>query len=238
VDADRYEIKPGPALATVPKDLWRWAARQVRQPLEDGPEHRDALDLIDQYERAMIKRSRLLDSSLPTYATHGLMTVEALDDLVRGRYDHNDWLIVRAQQMQPDVSIPIRFRVQHLERLIDLLDRHHLFQLGIADTSRMDRTFPRNLLTVRIAPEPHRSAAFVQVWPETRGTGREAGFFAVFREPRIVSAFHDYFAELWSGTGVTTDRAAVREMLEQRLCLLAQMDDSEPAGRRRPRRRR
>jgi transcriptional regulator with XRE-family HTH domain len=236
VDADRYEIKPGPALATVPKDLWRWAARQVRQPLEDGPGQQDALDLIDQYERAMIKRSRLLDSSLSSYSTRGLMTIEALDDLVGGRYDHNDWLIVRAQQMQPDASIPIRFRIQHLERLIELLDRYHLFQLGIADGSRMDGTFPQNLLTVRVAAAPHRSAAFVQVWPENRESSREEGFFAVFREPRIVGAFHDYFQELWNGPGVTTERGDVREILRQRLSMLVESQEIGPVERRRPRR--
>jgi hypothetical protein len=238
VDADRYEIKPGPALATVPKDLWRWAARQVRQPLEDGPDQQEALDLVDQYERAMIKRCQLLDDSLSSFATYGLMTVEALDDLVRGKYDHNDWLIVRAQQMQPDGSVPVRFRMQHLERLIELLDRHHLFQLGIADSTRMEEAFPQNLLTVRIGVGPRTSAAFVQVWPEARESSREEGFFAVFREPRIVSAFHDHFYELWRGPGVTTDRAEVREILRHKLSAVAELPEVPATGRRKPRRSR
>lgn len=234
VPGDRYEIKPGPALATVPKDMWRWAARQVRQPLEDGSGQQQALDLVDQYERAMIKRAHLLDTSLSSYATRGLMTFEALEDLADGIYDSNDWLIVRAQQMQADGQVPVRFRIQHLERIIDLLDGHDRFHLGIADARLMDESFPRNLLTVRIGAVAKDSAAFVQVWPESLSPGREDGFFAAFREPCIVHAFYDYFDDLWTGPGVVNDRRAVREILRQKVTALKELPrDAENRRRKR-----
>lgn len=218
IPADRYQIKPGPALATVPKDLWRWAARQAREPIDEGQESRPALDLVDQYERAMIKRGQLLENGLQSYLSYDLMSAAALDDLVRGRYDRDDWLIARAQDLQPDGCVPARFRIEHLERLIALLDQYERFHLGIADPDRMEEPFPRNLLTIRMGiPVNGNRAVFVQVWPESRDVDREEGFFAVLRETRIVDAFHAYFTELWDGPGVIRDRAAVREILRGKI---------------------
>lgn len=218
VPGDRYQIKPGPALATVPKDLWRWAAGQAREPIDEGPESRPALDLVDQYERAMIKRGQLLENGLQSYLSYDLMSTSALDDLVHGRYDRNDWLIARAQELQPDGRVPARFRIEHLERLIELLDGYDRFYLGIADPARMEEPFPQNLLTIRMGmPMNGYRAVFVQVWPESREVNREEGFFAVLRETRIVDAFHAYFTELWEGPGVIRDRASVREILRTKI---------------------
>lgn len=218
VPGHRYQIKAGPAPATVPKNLWRWSAQQVRESLVEGPETRGALDLVDQYERAMIKRGQLLDTGLQSHSSYDLMSAAALDDLVRGRYDSNDWLIARAQGMQPDGCVPPRLRVEHLERLISLLDRYEDYHLGIADPDSMDEPFPHNLLTVRVGiPLRGTCAAFVQVWPESRDGDREEGFFAVLRDPRIVDAFRGYFTELWDGPGVVRDRGRVREILRGKI---------------------
>jgi transcriptional regulator with XRE-family HTH domain len=236
VPAHRYQIKPGPALATVPNSLWRWSARKVRETLDDGPEARGALDLVDQYERAMIKRGHLLERSLTSYDCYDLISVSALDDLVLGMYDRNDWLVARAQDMQPDSRIPVRFRIEHLERLIYLLDRYEHFHLGLAYPERMEEPLPRNLLTVRCADQPQgRSAVFVQVWPEHPEGGRQDGFDAVFREARIVGAFHGYFSELWEGPGAVTNRAAVQKILTEKLGQAQHLDTRQARQRRGPR---
>jgi hypothetical protein len=169
------------------------------------------------------------------------MSATALDDLVCGRYDRDDWLIARAQELQPDGRVPARFRIAHLERLIALLDGYERFHLGIADPDRMGEPFPQNLLTIRMGiPMNGHRAVFVQVWPESRDAGREEGFFAVLRETHIVDAFHSYFTELWEGPGVIRDRAAVREMLRSKIRAVQRLESRAVPrpGRKQPRKSR
>lgn len=191
----------------------------------------------------MIKRSVLLDATLTSFSVYQLVTAESLDDLVEGRYHRNDWLIAEAQSKQPDCRVPAELRIAHLQRLVELLDRYERFHLGIAEPERMDEPFPHNLLSVRMGiPQDTGMAAYVQAWPQPLVGEHNDGYHAVFRERRIVSAFHQYFSDLWNGPGVVTDRATVCEMLRARIREVEEISrragGQSPSPRKRVRQRR